>query len=205
MTNGPFFPPNYDPTADANRYTQLLWSHLNTWIQKFIGNHHLNHEPGGKDFVNMTLGGLKDVLIYSPEVAQVLSYTMLGTVPIWMNMAATALGGTIAYGTASAALGTGQAFFNAFGSITPSVIPGPANLYGVAMQITEVLFSADGDVAGSEAVSGQSFSFGAGGGSDDNTSLTATWDAGERLSMTITAAGTVSYVTADVKFMRGTT
>lgn len=184
MTMGPP-KPAYDPTRDAERYVVLLWSHILKRIQLYVTNHHFNHEPGGKDPVKLPVGALRDVTLTKPvTTGQVLTYA--GTA--WTN------------GTATG--GAGQAFFQAMGSIVPGAIPGPMNMWGTAVTITRVCFAADGDVSGSETISGASFAFGGSGGTDDNSGLSVTWDDGERLGLTIAAAGTLTYLTADVKFRR---
>lgn len=186
-------PPSYDPTRDAEKYRSLVWEHINKRLQALLGNHHYNHEPGGKDELVLPLGGLADVALGTAvSNGDVLTYNAAGT--CWTNGAGGGGGG----GTA------GQAFFEAVGSITPGIIPGPTNMYGTALQITRVLFASNGTVSGSETLTGQTFSF-TGVGTDDNTGLAVTWADGAQLMLSIDAAsGSALYLTADVLFRLGT-
>lgn len=182
-------PQRYDPGPDALRYTLLLWSHINR-LRRAFGFHHASHEPGGLDALIFPLGGLADVSLGTAVAdGAALVYDAAGT--HWQAGTATGSGGT-----------DGQAFFQAVGTaLSAGGIPGPTNLTAGAFTITKVQVASNGDCSGS--VAGQSFSFGAGGGTDLSTGLTVTWAAGDSISASIAAVGTAtSYISADVYFTR---
>jgi hypothetical protein len=182
-------PQRYDPTQDALRYTLLLWSHINR-LRRAFGFHHASHEPGGLDALQMPLGGLVDVSLGSVVAdGAALVYDAAGTQ--WAAGTATGGGGS-----------SGQAFFEAIGTaLTTGGVPGPTNLTAGAFTITAVQIAANGDCSGNAA--GESFSFGAGGGSDLHTGLTTDWSSGSNISASISAIGTATtYVTVDVFFTR---
>lgn len=182
-------PQRYDPGPDALRYTLLLWSHINR-LRRAFGFHHASHEPGGLDALIFPLGGLADVSL-SGTIADgaALVYDLAGTA--WTAGTATSSGGN-----------EGQAFFQAVGTaLSAGGIPGPTNLTASNFTITQVQVSSNGDCSGS--VAGQSFSFGAGGGTDLTTGLTTAWNAGSNISASIAAVGTATtYISADVYFTR---
>lgn len=184
-----------DPTHEAEAFLSLLWRNIYTRVRQMLHPHHFEHEPGGKDRVSLPVGFLRNVTIDPDTVAvgQTLVVDAVGDDgETWVN------------GAGGGGASDGQAFFQVVGSISTGYIPGPTNIFGTAVTITRVLFSAGDDVAGAEVLTGQAFSF-SGGGSDDNTGLSVTWADGERLGMNITSAGTVpSYLTADVRFTMGT-
>lgn len=182
-------PQRYDPGPDALRYTLLLWSHINR-LRRAFGFHHATHEPGGVDAIQMPLGGLVDVALGSAVAdGAALVYNLAGTV--WQAGTATGGGGT-----------EGQAFFQAVGTaLSTGGIPGPTNLTASDFTITKVQVASNGDCAG--LVAGQSFSFGAGGGTDLTTGLAVSWNAGDSISASISAVGTATtYISADVYFTR---
>ena len=147
-------PPTYNPQRDADRYTILLWNHIGMRIVNLLKNHHIQHEPGGLDQVKLPLGSLKDVQFsVAPVNGNVLKYN-----GAWKRWEAGVGGGGGAIG---------QAFFEAAGSIAVGVIPGPLNLSGSVLTITQVVVSADGEVSGA-VTGGGGFAFAAGGGTDNN-------------------------------------
>lgn len=181
-------PQAYDPTRDAESYRSLVWEHINKRILAFLGNHHYNHEPGGKDELVFPLGGLSDVTMAgTPTVGDALVY--MGTA--WANGTTVLSGGGASYG---------QAFFETAGTVTLGIIPGPMNLGTASLNITRVLVESDGEVSG-EITAGGAFAFAAGGGTEDNDDLTYEWTNGSRLNITISAVGAdPTYLTADVYF-----
>lgn len=180
--------PLYNPKPDAERYTLLLWAHIGKRITALLGNHHYNHEPGGKDVVRIPVGGLVDVSLGTVVTSgEALVYDSVGT--CWTNGAVAAGGGT-AYG---------QAFFMAAGSLATGVVPGPTNMGTATLTVTEVRVAADDEVAGN-VTPGGGFSFSAGGGASSMTGE-YDWDAGAALSILITSAGTANQtLTVDVRF-----
>ena len=172
-----------DPSHEAKAFLSLLWGHIYARVQAMIHPHHIQHEPGGNDEVRLPLGFLKDVSINSAVDGNAL----VKSGDLWVP------------GAGGGAGGIGQAFFEMFGSLYIATVPGPTNLTGSTLTITRVLIASDGACTGTAA--GQAFSFGAGGGTDDNTGLSSSWADGSAISATISSAGTDgSYLTVDVYF-----
>ena len=186
---GPRKLPDTGLTVDVSHPAQVfisqLWSDIYTRVRGMLHPHHKEHEPGGKDQLQLNLGHLYDVYVNSVDNGETIIYDE--ATEHWIP------------GTATGGGGIGQAFFEMFGSVYVATVPGPTNLTGAALTITRVLIASDGACTGTTA--GQAFSFGVGGGSDDNTGLSTSWGDGVALSAAIATAGTDgTYLTVDVYF-----
>lgn len=176
--------PTYNPKADAERYTLLLWNHIGMRIVNLLKNHHLQHEPGGLDQIKLPLSALKDVQFsVAPADGDVLTYNSA-----WERWEAGEGGGG----------GIGQAFFEAAGTVTVGSVPGPLNMQGANLTVTRVVVTSNGEVSGNVTAGGD-FDFGPGGGSEDNT-VSYTWAHGSRLNVAVAAVVDATYLTVDVLF-----
>lgn len=140
--------PTYDPRADAERYTLLLWNHIGMRIVNLLGNHHASHEPAGMDQIRLPLGALKDVQFsVAPVNGNVLTYN-----EAWERWEAGEGGGS----------GSGVHQVH-FALMLPALVvpPGPCNITGATMTIRAVMFRTDDStIAGTLSVSGHSYSIG---------------------------------------------
>jgi hypothetical protein len=187
MTYGPPVPvptpQRYDPQPDANRYTALLWSHINLLRQRF-GLHHATHEPGGLDVVQIPLGGLVDVALGTAVAdGAALVWDAAGTV--WVAGAGGGGGHHgVHFGVTCAP------------SVVPPIAPGPVNLTGVNYTITAVHIAYDGVATGSFSAGNYSASFPP---AVDASELTNAWNAGNGMTLTVSGVDEdVTYIAVDV-------
>lgn len=184
MTMGPVFPPDYNPQPDSDRFIKLLWEHIRSGLTTVISGHHASHEISGADRVRMKVRDLYDTYIVTPEVGDVLTYTGAGSYP-WRNQAVSSVG---------------QAFFEAAGTVSTGTYPGPKNLQGVALTIGTIVATSDGGITASMSPGGAIFL--PGGGGESVMAGSFNWAAGSRLSLSVTAAGSATYLAIDVVFTR---
>ncbi len=177
-----------DPGHEADAFITKLWADIYARVRGMLHPHHREHEPGGKDQIKLRLGELFNVYDSGVTDGQAIVYQ--------------ASSGHYVPGAAGGG-GTGQAFFEMFGSVTVATVPGPTNLTGSTLTITRCFISSDGACTGSVTAGGTvaTFSFAAGGGTSDNDSLSVSWSDGASLAAVVATAGTDgTYLTVDVYF-----
>jgi len=173
--------PTYNPKADAEKYTLLLWNHIGMRIVNLLKNHHLQHEPGGLDQVKLPLSALKDVVFpTTPVDGNVLTYD--ASWPRWTHKPPSGGGGVHQVH---------------FALLLPALVvpPGPINITGAAMTISAVKFRTDDStVSGSLSVGSNSYSIGT-----DYSGLTHTWGTNVVMTLALTDYGSDgTYLCIDV-------
>ena len=176
--------PQTDVSHEATAYVTLLWRHIYERVRGMLHPHHREHEPGGRDMLELRLGELHNVYAATPGDGQALVYQASTT--HWIPGAAT---GTSRH----------QAHFSVS---LPTIVdppPGPTNITGSDMTIKAIRFASDGACSGAVSPGG-TFVFGAGGGVTLTTPLSITWSNLVTLAL-ILVGGDVSdgtYLTVDI-------
>jgi len=140
-----------DPTHEAERFISLLWTHIYTRVRGMLHPHHWEHEPGGKDQLQLELGELWDCN---------MSGVADGQAPIYNA-------DTEHYEPGNAGGGKRAIIYKLLGPF--GVVAGDVffkNLLGATLTISEVAISFTGTATLSIAAGGNTYSSTAGGLSD---------------------------------------
>lgn len=117
------------PDSEARTLIGLLWQHIRTEVEAWVFPHHVRHEPGGDDAIELDLDELHNVYTTGKQNGNTIVWN--ATTEHWED------------GAGGSGGGKHGIYFEMTGTLAEDTYGGPANVFGGTLSITRAITNSD--------------------------------------------------------------